>query len=157
MRLKKLMIALIATIALFAMMGCGSSRQVTTTDVRSKMSEVRCDTVKEQVVVAVHDTIMETTTINVQTSEAGDTVRLVQITERDRIRAMSDVRSKRENVRIERDTVYVAVRDSIAESRNYGVTEARNRASPVVSGLRWVFWIIVCLIVLVLILKFGRI
>lgn len=151
------MIVLIATIALFAMMGCGSCRQVTTNDVRSKMSEVRCDTLKEQVVVAVHDTIMETTTINVQTSETGDTVKLVQITERDRIRAMLDIRSKRENVRVERDTVYVAVRDSIAESRNYGVTDARNRASPVVSGLRWLFWIIVALGALIVLIKISKI
>ena len=63
--------------------------------------------------VAVHDTIREVTTITVQLGQAGDTVFRSEVTDRDRIRSKADVRSKREVVRVERDTVYIAVRDSV--------------------------------------------
>ena len=40
----------------------------------------------EQVMVAVHDTIMETTTIIVRESELGDTLRMTTVTDRVRVR-----------------------------------------------------------------------
>lgn len=107
----------------------------------------------EQVVVAVHDTIMETTTINVQTSEAGDTLRLVQITDRTRASNRAAVKDKEERVRVERDTVYVERRDSVLVSEFQG-SRSSSRASPVVSALKWVFAVIIALCVLLIILRF---
>ena len=77
------------------------------------MYEVTRDTVREEVLVAVHDTIREVTTITVQLGQAGDTVRVAQVTDRDCIRSKADIRSKKEVVRVERDTVYVERRDSV--------------------------------------------
>ena len=62
--------------------------------------------------VAVHDTIREVTTITVQTNEAGDTVKVVQITDRDRARNREAVRDKEERLVVRTDTVYIEKRDS---------------------------------------------
>lgn len=82
----------IALVALTAS-ACSVSKQVSTkSDVRSQTTEQRDSVRVEQVMVAVHDTIVETTTITVtlrepqDKNEAPDTVRVAKVTERDRIR-----------------------------------------------------------------------
>ena len=108
-------------------------------------------------VVEVLDTIMETKTITITKNEAGDTVALSTVTDRYRGRARADVRSKTVDVRAVHDTVYVERRDSAyVESRNYGATEPLNRASSVVSVLRWIFWIIVAFAGLIIIKKIKK-
>lgn len=111
---------------------------------------------RDSVVVAVHDTILETTTIIIRENEAGDTLRLSRVTERDRIRDRVQVKEKEDRMRMERDTVYVALRDSTSVSNSAGSSTSA-RASPVTTALKWVFWIIVSLIVLVLIKSYRRI
>lgn len=100
------------------------------------MYEVTRDTVREQVMVAEHDTIREVTTITVQLGQAGDTVRVAQVTDRDLIRLKADVRSKKEVVRVERDTVYVAVHDSVMVS-NTNLTNPTDKKSNFVLALMW--------------------
>ena len=102
------------------------------------MYEVTRDTVREQVMVAVHDTIREVTTITVQLGQAGDTVRVAQVTDRDRIRSKADVRSKREVVRVERDTVYVAVRDSVSSFRIQVPGDSLNPHPSALNYLKWI-------------------
>lgn len=114
-------------------------------EVRGLKAEVRDSVRVEQMVVAVHDTLTITKTITIRENERGDTVRLSVVTDRDRSRSMYDVRSKKEEVRVERDTVYVERKDSVVVDRGQ-LTGDSSRASPVVSALRWVFWIIVGLI-----------
>ena len=117
------------------------------------MYEVTRDTVREQVMVAVHDTIREVTTITVQLGQAGDTVRVAQVTDRDRIRSKADVRSKKEVVRVVRDTVYVERRDSVV------VRDAANishHTSAISHLLKWIFWILVAGIVLIIVVKLGK-
>ena len=63
--------------------------------------------------VAVHDTLREVTTITIRENERGDTVFRSEVTDRDRIRSKADVRSKKEVVRVERDTVYIERKDSV--------------------------------------------
>ena len=72
MRYKLLTSALIAT-AVLCWTSCGSSRKATSSLQLTAygLHETR-DTVREQVMVAVHDTIREVTTITVQTNDAGD-------------------------------------------------------------------------------------
>ena len=56
------------------------------TRVEQKIVEIeakRADSVKENVMVAVFDTIRETTTITVLTTTEGDTLRIEKTTERD--------------------------------------------------------------------------
>ena len=119
------------------MTGCGTVRRTVTreaTDVRIQEStEV---TARDSVVVELRDTLVETTTITIDRNEVGDTLKVVQVTDRERVRSRADVRSKKEEVRVVRDTVYVAVRDS-TDVRNYGATESGNRPSAVARALKW--------------------
>ena len=131
----------IALVALTAS-ACSVSRSASVkAEVRGLTAEVRDSLRVEQLMVAVHDTIVETTTIVVRENEQGDTVRMSVVRDRDRVRSMSDVRSKKEEVRAVRDTVYVERTDSVRVER------ALHRT------LKWVFWIVVGLSALIIIVK----
>ena len=132
---------------------CCSSRVATMrTEVRSESAAVRDSVRVEQVMVAVHDTIVEMTTITIRENEQGDTVRMSVMTDRDCVRSMYDVRSKKEEVRVVRDTVYVERRDSVlVKSEELRVKS--DRPSAFVSALKWIFWIIVGLSALIIIVK----
>ena len=136
---------------------CGSSRQAAV----SRLAELRInesmeERCRESVVVAVHDTMMETKTITITKNVDGDTLRLTQITDRTRASAMSDVRSKKEDVRVRVDTVYVEKRDSSYVKNTNSTNDTNSRASPFVSSLKWIFFIIVSLIVLIVVIKFLK-
>jgi len=124
------------------------TREVTRSDVRSQRSEVRVDSVKEDVVVAVHDTIMEVTTIHIRTNDAGDTVRMTTVTDRDRVtdRSRADRATYRSEVRV--DTVVVERRDSVLVKNEKGA-----RASPLLMNLKWIFWIIIAMMGLCIVFK----
>ena len=149
-----LAIALVALIA----SACSVSRQTAVkSEVREVASDKRDSIRVEQVMVAVHDTIVETTTIIVRENEQGDTLRLSKVTERDRVSDRAEVREQQERVVVRHDTVYVAVRDS-AEVRSYGAAESRSegdfkRGNRLAQTLKWIFWIIVGLSALILIVK----
>ena len=115
-------------------------------------SEVRDSLRVEQVMVAVHDTIVETTTITIRENEQGDTVRMNVVRDRDRVRDRSQLRDKSEKLIVRVDTVYVAVKDSVRFDRGQ-MTGDSSRPSAFVSALRWVFWIIVGLSALIIIVK----
>ena len=130
-------------------------------DVRWKMSDVRSDTVREQVVVTVFDTITITKTITVvlrqaqEPNEPDDTLRVSTVTERDHVRDRSQLRVKSEKLKVETDTVYVE-RDSVAV-RNTNCTNPTNGSKSsrgsIVQGLRWLFWILVAIIALILLIR----
>ena len=152
--MKKLMIALIATVALFAVMGCGSSRNVVRESTDFRTTELRSSEVRDSVMVEVRDTVMETTTIVIDRNEAGDTVFTSVVTERDCIRNRDRVRDNHEETVIRTDTVFIEKCDSVYVNTNR--SNMKNRASPFVSSFKWIFLIIVSLIVLVIILKYRR-
>lgn len=138
----------IALVALTAS-ACSVSRSATAVkaEVRGLTAEVRDSLRVEQVMVAVHDTIVETTTIIVRENEQGDTLRMSVVRDRDRVRSMSDVRSKKEEVRVVRDTVYVERTDSVRVERGQVRGDGYHRT------LKWIFWIIVGLSALIIIVK----
>ena len=107
---------------------------------------------KDSVVIEQRDTLREVTTVTIDRNEAGDTLRLSVVTERDRIRDRAQERNKEVEVQVVRDTVFIEKRDSVSTTTN--LSNPTNKASPVVSGLKWVFWIIIAVIVLTIILKF---
>lgn len=120
------------------------------------MAYERTDTLREQVLVAAHDTLVETTTITIDRNEVGDTLKVVQVTDRTRAASRNRVRDVKEKVIVKTDTVFVERRDSVyveipGQARNDGA-----RTSPVTSALKWVFWIIIALIGLVIIIKIRR-
>lgn len=123
------------------------------------------DSVREQVVVAVHDTLREVTTITVQLGQAGDTVKVAQVTERDRFRDRAAVRDKEEKLIVRTDTVYVERRDSVLiqdsgltpQGRRPSVQDSgvqgAERKSNFVSSLKWISFIILGLIALIITIK----
>ena len=146
---------------------CASSRRATSSLQLTAygLQETR-DTVRDQVMVAVHDTIREVTTITVQTNDAGDTVKVVQITDRDRARNREAVRDKEERLVVKTDTVYIEKRDSslrLSGLGAYGLQEDPSARSgrATVSGklsavskiLKWIFWILIGLIGLIVTAK----
>ena len=106
--------------------------------------------------VAVHDTIREVTTITVQTNDAGDTVKVVQITDRDRARNREAVRDKEERLVVKTDTVYVEKRDSTSVS-SFRFQDSGGSLNPHPSSLhltlKWIFWILIGLIGLIVTVK----
>lgn len=123
-------------------------------EVRSLTAEVRDSLRVEQVMVAVHDTIVETTTIVVRENEQGDTVKVVQVTDRERLRSMYDVRSKKEEVRVVRDTVFIERRDSVV------VRDAANIShhTSAISHLLKCFWgIIIAILTLTITITITRV
>ncbi len=123
-----------------------------------EMYEVTRDTVWEEVALVVHDTIREVTTITIRQNEAGDTLKVTQITDRDRIRSKVDVRSKKEVVRVERDTVYIERRDSVLVqgSRTQVSGDSLNpRPSTLILTLKWIFALICAIVVLIIVVRIG--
>ena len=107
----------------------------------------------------VFDTITETTTITIRENEAGDTLRLTTVTDRERIRSMSDVRSKKEDVYVRTDTVYiereaektVAVAGPNVEiDKDGNVTKKVNR---VAQTLKWLFLTLVAVIAIIILIR----
>ena len=131
---------------------CGSSRQVVKTDSSIKIQDSRDSVRFEQVLVAVHDTLTITKTITIRENENGDTIRVNMVTDRERIRDRAAVKDVEEKVIVKTDTVFVAVRDSVAVTTSASASSA-TRASPWVSALKWIFWIIVGLSALIIIVK----
>ncbi len=96
-------------------------------------------TARDSVVVELRDTLVETTTITIDRNEVGDTLKVVQVTDRERVRSMSDVRSKKEEVRVVRDTVYVAVRDSVQVDRGQLTGDSYQSGGTALNrALKWV-------------------
>lgn len=107
----------------------------------------------------VRDTLQEVTTITIDRNDKGDTLRIATVTDRTRSRERDRFRVQDSRVMVKTDTVYVAVRDSV-DVRNNGITESRFAVKGDQSGgtalhgtLRWVFWIIIGLIGLVVTVK----
>ena len=145
-------------IALVALTGsaCSVSRQTAVkSEVREMASDKRDSIRVEQVMVAVHDTIVETTTIIVRENEQGDTLRLSKVTERDRVSDRAEVREQQERVVVRKDTVYIERKDSLQVTAYSlkGDSPVSSKQSAVSATLKWIFWIIVGLSALILIVK----
>ena len=107
-------------------------------------------------VVEVHDTLQVVTVVTVDRTEVGDTVRVSTVTDRERVRSRDRFKAQETRVEVRVDTVYIAVRDSVAVTTAASAPSAA-RASPVVSALKWVFWIIIAIGGLVIIFKVSKV
>ena len=151
MRYRLLMCVLIGTGALL-WAGCSAQRRVER-DVRSEIRVSTTDTVREQVVVEVFDTLCEVTTIIIRENENGDTMKWVQVTERTRVSDRAAVRDNSAKTVIRTDTVFVVRRDSVVEGSRLTGRGSGGGGLAVVSALRWVFGILVVVLVLVVVWK----
>lgn len=124
-------------------------------EVRAESSEVR----DERLEMMAVDTVKEVTMITVRENEAGDTVRLVQVTERERVRSRERAQEVVEKVVVRVDTVYVERRDSVVVERPSAVAAGggdAGKGSAVVQALKWAFWLVVAVEVVIFGLKFFR-
>ena len=111
--------------------------------------------------VAVHDTLREVTTIIIQQNEAGDTVKQSVVTDRYRGRNAEAAKVHDERLTVQRDTVYIEKRDSSLRVSSLGAYGLREDGTPTVSGklsavskvLKWIFWILIGLMGLIITMK----
>jgi hypothetical protein len=123
---------------------CSVSR-VATRESRERVATYESrDTLREQVIVAVRDTIVETTTITVDRNEVGDTLFRSVVTDRTRAASRDHIAAYKTKTVIKMDTVYVERRDSVLVKN----TNVKSRDSPFQRVLRLILWIVVGLIAL---------
>ena len=140
------------------MTGCWTSRKA------SKSSELRVESVEsvekvDSVVVEHSDTLREVTTITVQLNDTGDTLKISTVTNRERIRSMSDVRSKKEDVYVRTDTVYIekeADKTVAVVGPNTEIDEQGNmtkKVNRVAQTLKWLFLTLVAVIAIIILIR----
>ena len=117
------------------------------------------DTLREQVVVTVFDTITITKTITIRESESGDTLRVSTVTERDHVRDRSQLKVKSEKLKVETDTVYIereadktvaAVGPNTEIDKDGNVTKRVNRFAQ---SLKWLFLTLIALTALIIVIR----
>ena len=84
------------------------------------------------------------------------TVKVVQITDRDRARNREAVRDKEERLVVKTDTVYVEKRDSVYVQTNTGLTNDTKKKPGFLTYVKWITALVCAVVVLVLVIRFGR-
>ena len=157
MRFNKSTAALIVTTVL-CLTACASSRKATEVSSRTTATRVDVrDTVREVVLVEVHDTLLETSTITITTNEVGDTLRLEKVTDRTRARARAQIRDNAERMTVERDSASVK-QDSVAvEDKKIGLSASTHKkeswSTKTARLLKWTCAVIVALGALIIIIR----
>ena len=142
-------------IALFVT-SCASSRKVSeaTTATSHETLEMR-DSVREEIAQNLEENLTEHEVIT-ETVFCNDSVKVERVTDRVTVRERSaKTEAKKDEVRVVRDTVCIEHRDSVMveEIAGRAGNDGTARASPWVSALKWIFWIIVGLSALIIIVK----
>lgn len=125
------------------------------------MEEVRSDTLREQVVVTVMDTVKEVTTITVRESESGDTLRMTTITDRTRASTKDRYHDVQEKVIVCTDTIYVerqSDKQVAVAGPNVEIDKDGNvtkKVNPVAQTLKLLFFTITALVILFIVIKIG--
>ena len=131
-------------------------------EVRSQTSEVTRDTLREQVMVVVLDTVKEVSTVTIRESESGDTLRITTVTDRTRASLRDRYHDVQEKVLVKTDTVYiqkesdkqfVAAGPNVEIDKDGNVTKHVNRTAQT---LKWVFFATFAIAVLLVVLKLYR-
>ena len=108
----------------------------------------------DSVVVAERDTIREVTTVTIQLGATGDTVFQSVVTDRERGRSRDAIAVQRTKTEVKVDTVYVEKRDSVLVSNTNSTKGTRNSwGNQLARVLKWIFWIIIGLIVLMIVVR----
>ena len=130
------------------------SRTATNASVESRVAEERITEARDSVVVELRDTLKEVTTVTVDRTDVGDTLRVTTVTDRTRASVRDRVRDVELKIVEKTDTVYVERKDSVRVQAFQGSSvQGVARASPFVSALKWIFWIIVSITVLLIVIK----
>ena len=124
-------------------------------EARSHNSETHSDTVNEQMVVVILDTLKEITTITLRESETGDTLRITTVTDRTRASTRDRYRDVKEKVIARTDTVYIErqVQNTTAVTGSSVEITPEGAIRPRGVILKWVFFILLAVIVLLILFK----
>ena len=96
------------------------------------------------------------TTITIDRNDKGDTLKVVQITDLTRARSRDNVVAQRVKTEVRVDTVYVEKRDSVMV-QNTGLTNpTEKKKSGFLTYVKWIFALVCAVIVLILVIRFGR-
>lgn len=117
-----------------------------------KVQDTKEQEARDSVRLELRDTLKEMTTVTVQLNETGDTVKVSTVTDRTRASDRSQLRDKSEKIIVRVDTVYVERRDSVRVETPRQARGDIGRASAL-SYLKWIFWIIVSVTVLLIVIK----
>ena len=98
----------------------------------------------------------EVTTITIDRNDRGDTLKLVQITDLTRARSRDNVVAQKVKTEIVRDTVYVEKTDSVFVQNTDLTNPTDKKPGGFVTALKWIFWILVAGIVLIIVVKLGK-
>ena len=98
------------------------------------------------------DTLREITTITIDRNDKGDTLKVVQVTDRERVRSRDRFKAQETKIEVRVDTVYVEKRDSVYVQNTDLTNRTDKRASPL-SYLKWICWILIGLIGLIITVK----
>ena len=109
--------------------------------------------------VELRDTLREVTTITIDRNDKGDTLKVVQITDRTRARNRDNVGAQKVKIVERIDTVYIQ-KDSVnVEDKKIGLSASAD-GSPKKSGfltyVKWIFALVCAIVVLILVIRFGR-
>ena len=117
------------------------------------------DTVREQVVVTVFDTITITKTITIRENENGDILRMTTVTDKTKATTRDRYHDVQEKVVVKTDTVYVeresdktvaVAGPNVEIDKDGNVTKKVNRFAQ---SLKWLFFTLVAVIILIIIIK----
>lgn len=113
------------------------------------------DTMSEQMVVVVLDTLKEITTVTLRESETGDTLRVTTVTDRIRASTRDRYHDVQEMVIVRTDTVYVEkqVQNAVAVAGTSTEITPDGIIRPRGVILKWIFFILLAVIVLLIIKK----
>ena len=120
-----------------------------------RTTELRSDTVREQVMVEVHDTLTITITKTIRENEQGDTIRLTTETERDRVRDRTGFKVQDSRVTVKRDTVYIERKDSVRVQDSGFKVQGESRPGRLVQTLKWAFWVIIAIIGMIVLIRIN--
>ena len=118
-----------------------------------KSEELRVD--RDSVALELRDTVREVTTITIDRNETGDTLRLTQVTERERSRERDRFRVQDSRLMVVHDTVYVERKDTVAVNDSRFMVHDENRPSTLILTLKWIFWILCAIVVLIITVRIG--
>ena len=106
-------------------------------------------------IVESSDTVREVTTITIDRNDKGDTLKISTVTDRERIRSMSDVRSKKADVVVKTDTVYIEKDSLVVKNTNCTnpTNGSKSSRGSIVQGLKWFFFILLAIIALILLIR----
>ena len=120
------------------------------------ISDIRNDTLREQVTVVILDTMKEVTTITVRESETGDTLLMTTVT--DRTSTKDRYHDVKEKVIVRTDTVYVEreAEKTVAQAGTGATINAEGNIIPqpsYIKLLKWVFLTVVSITVLIIVFR----